>query len=72
MMEIKRINSINELHYYTDNFTPKHPLITTIELDKEYEKLAKAAKLIEIFKKFNKELPRKNYWEKITLEVVTR
>lgn len=45
--------------------------IKSVELDKEYNKLAKAAGLIEIFKKFDKELPRKNYWEKIIHEVVT-
>jgi len=42
-----------------------------VELDKEYSKLSKAAGLIDLFKKFDKELPRKNYWEKIILEVVT-
>lgn len=45
--------------------------IKSIELDKEYGKLAKAAGLIDLFKKFDKELPRKNYWEKIIVEVVT-
>lgn len=45
--------------------------IKSVELDKEYNRLAKAAELIEIFKKFDKELPRKNYWEKIIYEVVT-
>jgi RNA polymerase sigma-70 factor (ECF subfamily) len=42
-----------------------------VELDKEYSKLSKVAELIDLFKKFDKELPRKNYWEKIILEVVT-
>ena len=42
-----------------------------VELDKEYNKLAKAAGLIDLFKKFDKELPRKNYWKKIISEVVT-
>lgn len=46
--------------------------IKSVELDKEYEKLARAAELIEIFKKFDQELPRKNYWEEITNEVVTK
>jgi RNA polymerase sigma-70 factor (ECF subfamily) len=45
--------------------------VKSVELDKEYSKLSKAAGLIEIFKKFDKELARKNYWKKIILEVVT-
>lgn len=45
--------------------------VKSVELDKEYGKLAKAAGLINLFKKFDKELPRKNYWKKIILEVVT-
>lgn len=45
--------------------------VKSVELDKEYSKLSKAAGMIEIFKKFDKELPRKNYWKKIIHEVVT-
>jgi RNA polymerase sigma-70 factor (ECF subfamily) len=45
--------------------------IQPVELDKEYNTLAKAAGLIELFKKFDKELPRRNYWEKFIPEVVT-
>jgi RNA polymerase sigma factor (sigma-70 family) len=45
--------------------------VKSVELDKEYSKLSKAAGLIDIFKKFDKELPRKNYWEEIIHEVVT-
>jgi len=45
--------------------------VHAVELDKEYYKLAKAVNLIELFNKFDRELPRKNYWEKIVLEVVT-
>ena len=45
--------------------------IASVELEKEYHKLAKAANLVDLFKKFDKELPLKNYWEKIILEVVT-
>lgn len=45
--------------------------VKSVELDKEYSKLSKAAGLIDIFKKFDKELPRKNYWKKIIHEVVT-
>lgn len=44
--------------------------VESVGLDKEYEKLSKAARLIDIFKKFDKELPRKNYWKKIICEVV--
>lgn len=39
--------------------------VKAVKLDKEYEKLAKAARLIDILNKFDKELPRKNYWQKI-------
>ncbi len=45
--------------------------VKSVELDKEYNKLSKAAELIDIFKKFDKELPRRNYWNKIINEVVT-
>ena len=46
--------------------------VKSVELDKEYSKLSKAADLIDTFKKFDKELPRKNYWKKIIQEVVTK
>ncbi len=45
--------------------------IRSVKLDKEYSNLSKAAGLVDLFKKFDKELPRKNYWEKIIREVVT-
>jgi len=45
--------------------------VKSVELDKEYYKLSKAADMIDLFKKFDKELPRKNYWKKIIHEVVT-
>jgi RNA polymerase sigma-70 factor (ECF subfamily) len=45
--------------------------VLSVNLDKEYKKLAKAAELVEIFKKFDRELPRKNYWEKIISTDVT-
>jgi RNA polymerase sigma factor (sigma-70 family) len=38
--------------------------IKSLDLDKAYHKLSKAANLVELFQKFDKELPRKNYWEK--------
>ncbi len=45
--------------------------ILAVDLDDEYKKLAKAAKLVNLFRKFDKELPRKNYWEKLIAEAVT-
>jgi len=39
--------------------------IRKIGLEKEYNKLAKAVSLIDLFNKFDKELPRKDYWERI-------
>jgi RNA polymerase sigma factor (sigma-70 family) len=38
--------------------------IISVDLDKAYDNLAKAANLVDLFQKFDKELPRKNYWEK--------
>jgi RNA polymerase sigma-70 factor (ECF subfamily) len=45
--------------------------IISVDLDKSYNKLAKAANLVNLFQKFDIELPRKNYWEKFVSEVVT-
>lgn len=45
--------------------------VKSVNLDKEYRKLSKALQLITLFKKFDKELPRKNYWEKFICEDVT-
>lgn len=42
-----------------------------VELDKEYQKLRKGVSLIDLFEKFDKDLPRKNYWLKIIQEDVT-
>ncbi|WP_068471611.1 RNA polymerase sigma factor [Saccharicrinis aurantiacus] len=39
--------------------------VESVGLDEEYKKLSNAARLVDIYKKFDKELPRKNYWEKI-------
>ena len=36
-----------------------------VELQKEYFKLEKGVRLINLFKKFDQDLPRKNYWEKL-------
>jgi RNA polymerase sigma factor, sigma-70 family len=40
----------------------KHVL--SLDLDKEYAKVRKIMRLVDVFQKFEKELPRKNYWEK--------
>ena len=45
--------------------------ILSLNLDKEYNKLKSAAGLVEFYIKFDKELPRKNYWEKFISVVVT-
>jgi RNA polymerase sigma factor (sigma-70 family) len=45
--------------------------IISVDLHKEYAVLAKAAQLVEFYKKFDEELPRKNYWEKVIAEDVT-
>lgn len=47
----------------------KHVL--AVDLDKEYNKLANAASMVSFFLKFDKDLPRKNYWEKYITEDVT-
>ncbi len=45
--------------------------IQSLQLDKEYKRLAKASNLIDFYLKFDKELPRKNYWEKFITNNVT-
>jgi RNA polymerase sigma-70 factor (ECF subfamily) len=45
--------------------------IISVNIDKEYKKLTKAAELLYLFQKIDQELPRKNYWEKIIAEDVT-
>ena len=35
-----------------------------IDLDKEYTTVAKMIRLADLYQKFEKDLPRKNYWEK--------
>jgi RNA polymerase sigma factor (sigma-70 family) len=45
--------------------------ILSINLEKEYSKLEYAANLVDFFLKFDKELPRINYWKKIITETVT-
>jgi len=45
--------------------------IKAVDFDKTYKQLEKAHRLIEFYNKFDKELPRKNYWEKYLQQVVT-
>jgi RNA polymerase sigma factor (sigma-70 family) len=40
----------------------KHVL--SIDLDKEYSNVRKVIRLVDLYQKFDKELPRKNYWQK--------
>ena len=39
--------------------------VKSIDLEKEYTKFKKIIRLADLYQKFEKELPRKNYWEKI-------
>jgi RNA polymerase sigma factor (sigma-70 family) len=48
----------------------KHVL--SIDFDKAYLKLEKTVNLLHFYLKFDKELPRKNYWEKLISEDVTK
>lgn len=41
--------------------------IQAVQLDDEYKKLAKGVRLVDLYRKFDKELPRKNYWERNVL-----
>ena len=45
--------------------------VLTIDLDKEYSSVRKMVRLIDLYQKFEKELPRKNYWKKFLNQVVT-
>ncbi|MDP4270356.1 MAG: sigma-70 family RNA polymerase sigma factor [Bacteroidota bacterium] len=45
--------------------------VIDVDLDKEYNSLSRAAELVAFYQKFDKELPQKNYWEKIISEVFT-
>ena len=38
--------------------------VTSLDLEKEYTSLQKIIRLVDIYQKLEKELPRKNYWEK--------
>jgi len=45
--------------------------VLSIDLDKEYSSVQKMVRLVDLYQKFEKELPRKNYWEKFLNHVVT-
>lgn len=46
-------------------------VIKSIDYDKKYIQLEQAKRLVDFYKKFEIELPRKNYWKKFLDEVVT-
>jgi RNA polymerase sigma-70 factor (ECF subfamily) len=45
--------------------------IKSIDFDQKYIQLQIAHRLVDFYNKFDKELPRRNYWEKYLKEVVT-
>lgn len=45
--------------------------VVTIDMDKEYSAVRKVVRLVDLYQKFEKELPRKNYWVKFLDKVVT-
>lgn len=61
-------------HFMTDTCPLYNPVGTckcrickqvySIDLDKEYSTVAKMIRLADLYRKFEKDLPRKNYWEK--------
>jgi RNA polymerase sigma-70 factor (ECF subfamily) len=46
--------------------------VASIDLDKEYATVRKMMRLADLYHKFEKELPRKNYWEKFLNQPVTK
>lgn len=46
-------------------------VIKSIDYDKKYGQIADAFRLVDFYNKFDRELPRKNYWIKFLSEVVT-
>ena len=38
--------------------------VYSIDMDKEYTMVQRMMRLADLYRKFEKELPRKNYWEK--------
>lgn len=45
--------------------------VTSLNLEKEYTAIKKIIRLVDVYQRLEKELPRKNYWEKIILWAVT-
>ena len=41
--------------------------VHSIDMDKEYTMMQRMMRLADLYLKFEKELPRKNYWEKFLL-----
>lgn len=41
--------------------------VTSLRLEKEYKAIRKIIRLVDIYQRLEKELPRKNYWEKLML-----
>lgn len=41
--------------------------VLSIDMDKEYKRVQRMMRLADLYQKFEKELPRKNYWEKFLL-----
>lgn len=39
--------------------------VITLDLDKEYTSLQKIIRLVDVYQQLDKELPRRNYWEKL-------
>lgn len=46
-------------------------VIKSIDYDKKYAQITEAYRLVDFYNKFDKELPRKNYWINFLREVVT-
>ena len=42
----------------------KQKYLYSIDMDKEYTMVQRMMRLADLYRKFEKELPRKNYWEK--------
>lgn len=68
--------SVNKISNFLNNTCPLYnpkgtckcrirKQVTYIDLDKEYSKVRKIIRLVDLYQKFEKDLPRKNYWEKL-------
>ena len=55
-------------HSTTQDVSKNHEeMLLTIDMDKEYTMMQRMMRLADLYLKFEKELPRKNYWEKFLL-----